>query len=178
MTLLPFDTADQFEPGAIGPQAQIKPEGTETDPIPQHGMGQKWTGLKKLHSRCAFHRHRMLAIILRQIPGIPELPPISESIELQRCRQLLDAQGITKLEKALIGEIERQPPIADAPDALRHCINFNGISDLHRLALFERGALEGQSRETALLRELHPDAATGSALLRQHNRVCPPVALG
>ena len=80
MGLLPVNAADQLDPGRIGPQLAIEAKAAGTGATAQHNPGQQGAALHQLMAgRIPAHRQGMVAIVGRQIPGIPELALISEA---------------------------------------------------------------------------------------------------
>jgi len=127
MALLPVDAGHHLDPGAISAKPQVQSQLTGAHKKPLHHNHHQRTGLTQVRRAQWLQRQRVLAVISRQIPGIPELTLIAIATQLKRTRQLLNTVTALQRHQAIAADLAGQQSIAKSPASGDLVVHHQGV---------------------------------------------------
>ena len=112
MGLMPIEGELELKPRRISAQDQIHSQRAVAEGTTQNHPCQQGATFLHLHLPSQRQRQRMLRIVARQIPGIPELAMVLIALDLQRRRELIHALGILQTNQTALIHLKRKTAIA------------------------------------------------------------------
>ena len=178
MGLMPIEAELELKPRCISAQDQIHPQRAVAERATQNHPCQQGATFLHLHLPSLRQRQRMLQIVARKIPGIPELAMVLIALDLNRSRELIHALGILQTNQTALIHFKRKTAVAETPVLLGKGLHPDGMTD--RFGGRTAGdrvnpALERQGHDACGFRKLDPNAATGSLLHRQIASLAAPI---